>query len=99
MALTDKELEHLERLARVQLSDQSREKLREQLARIIDFVRELQSVDTTAHEPGACGREREPALRADETKPGCSRDEILAASPQHKNGFFAVPPVIEADEL
>jgi aspartyl-tRNA(Asn)/glutamyl-tRNA(Gln) amidotransferase subunit C len=97
--LSDEELEHLERLARVQLSGPSREKLREQLARIIDFVRRLQSVDTATCEPGACARVSEPALRADEAKPGCARNEVLAEAPRHEHGFFAVPPVIEADEL
>jgi aspartyl-tRNA(Asn)/glutamyl-tRNA(Gln) amidotransferase subunit C len=99
VSLTEHELEHLERLARVRLSGESREKLREQLARIIDFVRVLQSVDTDSLGPGACAGEPRPGLRADETKPSLPRDEVLGVSPKSKNGFFAVPPVIEADEL
>ncbi|HEY5134098.1 MAG TPA: Asp-tRNA(Asn)/Glu-tRNA(Gln) amidotransferase subunit GatC, partial [Candidatus Krumholzibacteriaceae bacterium] len=50
MALTEKDLEHLERLARVKLSGESREKLRGQLERIIEFVRQLEGVDTTGIE-------------------------------------------------
>jgi aspartyl-tRNA(Asn)/glutamyl-tRNA(Gln) amidotransferase subunit C len=99
MSLTDRELEHLERLARVKLSGESREKLRGQLARIIEFVKQLQTIDTSGL--GPCGQAAglKPALRNDETQPCLPRDEVLGASPENRKGYFAVPPVIEADEL
>jgi aspartyl-tRNA(Asn)/glutamyl-tRNA(Gln) amidotransferase subunit C len=99
MSLTDEDLEHLERLARVKLSGESREKLRGQLARIIEFVKQLQSIDTAGIEPRAREAGLKPALRSDETKACLPRDEVLAASPENRKGYFAVPPVIEADEL
>jgi aspartyl-tRNA(Asn)/glutamyl-tRNA(Gln) amidotransferase subunit C len=99
MSLTDRELEHLERLARVKLSAESREKLRGQLARIIEFVKQLQSIDTVGLEPRAQASELKPALRNDETKPCLPRNDVLAASPENRKGYFAVPSVIEADEL
>lgn len=99
MSLTDRELEHLERLARVKLSGESREKLRGQLARIIEFVKQLQTIDTAAIELRSPTADLKPALRGDETKPCLPRDEALAASPENRKGYFAVPPVIEADEL
>ncbi len=99
MSLTDSELEHLERLARVKLNSESREKLRGQLARIIEFVKQLQSIDTTGYKPRAYLGGFEPALRADETKPCLPREDVLDAAPQREKEFFGVPPVIEADEL
>jgi aspartyl-tRNA(Asn)/glutamyl-tRNA(Gln) amidotransferase subunit C len=100
VALSESELEHLERLARVKLSAESRDKLREQLARIIEFVKQLQMIDTTGFEQQrSAGGAFEPTLREDETKPCLPREEVLAASPARQSGFFEVPPVIEADEL
>jgi aspartyl-tRNA(Asn)/glutamyl-tRNA(Gln) amidotransferase subunit C len=99
MSLTDRELEHLDRLARVKLSGESREKLRGQLARIIEFVKQLQTIDTAGIELRSRTAELKPALRSDETKLSLPRDEALAASPENRKGYFAVPPVIEADEL
>jgi len=99
MELSDQELEHLERLARVKLSGEARERLRAQLARIIELVQKLQTVDTAGLEPRAYVGEFKPELRADEVKACLPRDEILAVSPDAKYGFYAVPPVIEADEL
>lgn len=99
MSLTDRELEHLERLARVKLSGEAREKLRGQLARIIEFVKQLQTIDTAGYEPRASVGGFEPELRADATKPCLPREEVLDAAPQREKEFFGVPPVIEADEL
>jgi len=99
MILSESELVHLERLARVKLSGESREKLREQLARIIEFVRQLETIDTSGVEPRAYVGEFEPELREDLLKPCLPREDVLAASPDRKFGFFSVPPVIEADEL
>jgi aspartyl-tRNA(Asn)/glutamyl-tRNA(Gln) amidotransferase subunit C len=99
MSLTESELEHLERLARVKLSGESREKLRGQLARIIEFVKQLERVDTTGLGPRVHAAELKPALRADVTKPCLPREEVLGAAPQKEKEFFGVPPVIEADEL
>jgi aspartyl-tRNA(Asn)/glutamyl-tRNA(Gln) amidotransferase subunit C len=99
MEFTEKDLGHLERLARVNLSGRSREKLRGQLMRIIECVKQLQSGDTTGYEPRAHVGGFEPALRADETKPCLPREEVLGAAPQREGEFFGVPPVIEADEL
>jgi len=99
VALTERELEHLERLARLRLSGESREKLREQLARIIDFVRKLHEIDTTALEPRAHVGVFESVPRPDEVKPCLPRDEVLAASPENRDGFFVVPAVIDAEGL
>ena len=98
MTLSDGDLEHIERLARVELAGESRVRLREQLERIIEFVRRLQEVDT--EEPGAGARSSAGAagLRADRTEPCLDRTEVLAESPADADGFFVVPPVIDAVE-
>jgi len=99
MTLSEDDLEHLERLARVKLDGESRARLREQLAGIIEFVRQLQAIDTAGVEPRAYVGEFAPTLREDVVRPCLPRDEVLASAPDAKFGFFAVPPVIEADEL
>ena len=98
MELTDEELEHIERLARVQLSGAARAKLRDQLADIIDFVRRLQDVDTSGYEPKAYVGGFKPFMRDDTVGSCLPRDEVLAQSPKSENGYFKVPPVIETEE-
>ncbi len=95
MALSDEELEHLEKLARVKLSPESRERFREQLERIIDFVRRLQEVDTTTYAAKEYIADLKPYMRDDEAGSCLSRDVVLEEAPEREDGFFSVPPVIE----
>lgn len=98
MELSDDELKHIETLARIRLSGESREKLREQLARIIDFVRRLQEIDTSNYAPGARTGGFDPYIRDDIPEPCLPRKEVLAESPESENGLFSVPKVIESEE-
>ena len=98
MELKDADLKHLERLARVELSGESREKLRGQLGDIIGFVQKLQAIDTSGYSPKAYLGGFEPELRGDETGECLSRDEVLMQAPDALKGFFRVPPVIDREE-
>lgn len=95
MTLSDEELGHIERLARVKLSDESRERFREQLERIIAFVRQLQEIDTTKYTTKEYAGELKSYLRDDATGSCLSRDDVLEEAPDSADGFFRVPPVIE----
>ena len=100
MKLTDEDLNHLERLARVRLDASARERLRGQLSRIIEFVERLQSIDTGAIGPAAAPHGSAPQLRRDEIAANrcIARDEALGAAPDRAGSFFGVPPVIETEE-
>jgi len=99
MAFTEKDLEHLERLARVRLSAESREKLRPQLERIIEFVRTLQATDTTGVEPRAHVGHFEAVLRPDAVKPCLPREDVLAAAPERRDGFFGIQELYRKREI
>jgi aspartyl-tRNA(Asn)/glutamyl-tRNA(Gln) amidotransferase subunit C len=98
MELKDKDLEHLERLARVELSGESREKLRGQLGTIIEFVNKLQSIDTSGYEAKAYLGGFEPELRRDEARECLDTEEVLESAPDRQNGYFRVPPVIDRED-
>ena len=98
MELNESDLKHLERLARVELSGEARDKLRRQLGDIIEFVRRLQAMDTPGYGPKAYLGGFEPELRGDATEECLSRDEVLASAPDGRDGFFRVPKVIDRDE-
>ncbi len=98
MKLRDKDLEHLERLARVELSGESREKLKEQLGTIIEFVKKLQAIDTSKYEAKAYLSGFEPELRPDEAEECLDTDEVLTAAPDRHKGYFRVPPVIDRED-
>ncbi len=53
MKLTEMEFSDLEALARIDLDEEERDRLRLQLDRILGFVRKLQEVETGEPGPGA----------------------------------------------
>jgi len=96
MKLTEDELRHIEQLARVSLSGESRERLKAQLADIVGFVQKLQGVDTSGIERSAAAAGSR--LRDDTPEACLERDEVLAEAPDQEEGFFKVPAVIETEE-
>ncbi len=47
MVLTKKEIEHIARLARLELTEEEKEKFANQLSSVLDYVSQLQKVDTS----------------------------------------------------
>ena len=47
MKITKQEVEHVARLARLELSEQEKEKLTDQLSNILTYVEKLNELDTT----------------------------------------------------
>jgi aspartyl-tRNA(Asn)/glutamyl-tRNA(Gln) amidotransferase subunit C len=95
MSLTLQEIEHIARLARLELTDEQKALYREQLSAILDYVAKLQELDTAHVPPTAGGSVSQMPLRADEPRPGLSLDQLLANAPQKQAGQFKVPPVFE----
>lgn len=96
MKINRETLNHLEALARIELTDDERERMIEQLRGIVEYVEQLQDVDTTDVEPtSSVIQEAGSKLRSDEPRPGLDRDTILAEAPDTKNGFFRVPKIID----
>lgn len=97
MKLTKKEVEHIALLARVKLSNAEKEKLADELSGILDYVRQLQEVETknvseTAQVGGA-----ENAVRGDLVG-GCteaSRAQILKNVPEIDDNLFKTKTVFE----
>ncbi len=98
MSLSEKELEHLEDLARIRLKQDLREKFRFQLDSIIGFVAELQKVDVSGYENAVEQGSGMNRLRGDKPEESLKRKTILEEAPESNSGFFSVPPVIESDD-
>jgi aspartyl-tRNA(Asn)/glutamyl-tRNA(Gln) amidotransferase subunit C len=95
MELSDKEVSHVARLARLKLTDEEKERFRSQLAKILTYMEELKRIDTkdvppTAHALGLTG-----AFREDEARLFPQVSEILKLAPQREESYFKVPKIIE----
>ncbi len=95
MSLTKEEVEHIAALARLELSEEEKERYREQLSEILDYAARLQALETSHIPPTSTVLAGRAALRADVPSQGLSTDEALRNAPRAAQKQFRVPPVLE----
>ncbi len=84
-------LHHVAALSSLSLTDAEADKLTAELAAIVAYVGELDSVDTSAVAPTTTVQLQRAGLRPDEVQPGVSHEDALAQAPRVAQGGFAVP--------
>lgn len=94
MALTIQEVEHVALLARLNLSEDEKELFAEQLSSILQYVDQLNELDTSNVEPLYHILPIFNVFRADEVKSDTSREEILANASLVEDSQFKVPKII-----
>ncbi len=95
MPLTLQEVEHIAKLARLELTDEEKTRYREQLSAILDHVAQLQKLDTSSVPPLAGMSGSESHLRPDLARPGLGAAELLKNAPAQADAQFKIPPVFE----
>lgn len=100
MSVSEKEVRHVAKLARLALSDAEIDKMVPELNNILGWVEQLGEVNTDGVEPLTAvienhTRLRDDVVNADPLTGGGVRDDILKNAPDAQHGFFAVPKVIE----
>jgi aspartyl-tRNA(Asn)/glutamyl-tRNA(Gln) amidotransferase subunit C len=94
-SLGKRELEHLAKLARIELDPKEEEKLLKDLGNILDHFKELQELDTTNVAPMTGGTDLRNIFRDDDGREGTNRGAGVENFPDKKDGFLKVPPVFE----
>lgn len=96
--ITKKEVEHIAKLARLELSDKEVTKFEKELSEILDFIEKLNEMDTTSIVPVTGWAELANILRPDEqiTKEmEYQAEELLKKAPQVKENWIKVKAVFE----
>ncbi len=83
------------RLARLAVTPEEAERMRDQLNAILGFVAQLDEVDVTGIEPMTSVVEMEMKKRTDIVTDGGIAADIVANAPLSEDGFFMVPKVVE----
>ena len=84
-------VDHVARLARLELSDAEREKMAVELSKILDHIEAIRELDLDGVEPTAHVIDIVNALRADVPQPSLPRDVALASAPEPTDAGFGVP--------
>lgn len=94
MSLTIADVEHVANLARLGLSNDETERMREQLSSILEHIAVLQEIDTDRIPPTAQVNALANVLRDDVVRPSLSQEAVLANAPQSRDGFLEVRAVM-----
>ena len=95
MAITREEVLHVARLARLAFSDVEADRLRDQLGNLLDYIRQLDTLDTRDVVPTSHAVESGTPFRDDSVHPFGDREAILSNAPDRHEDFFRVPRILE----
>jgi aspartyl-tRNA(Asn)/glutamyl-tRNA(Gln) amidotransferase subunit C len=95
MSLTPEQVDWVAHLARLKLSAGDLESMTRQLSSIIDYVKQLQQVNTEGVEPLAHPHAVHNVFREDEPALSLPVDAALANAPDRRGDFYGVPAVFD----
>jgi aspartyl-tRNA(Asn)/glutamyl-tRNA(Gln) amidotransferase subunit C len=95
MKISKQEVEHVAKLARLELSEQEQEKLTDQLSNILTYVEKLNELDTRGVEPTSHVLDIKNVMREDRGAPSLPQARALANAPEQAAGHYKVPKIIE----
>jgi aspartyl-tRNA(Asn)/glutamyl-tRNA(Gln) amidotransferase subunit C len=89
------DIDHVAKLARLELDDEERERLRAQLGVILEHAAKVGQVATSDVPPTASAIPRANVYREDEPEPSLPVDEALRNAPEREGNRFRVPRIVE----
>ena len=95
MKITPEEVRRVALLARLRLTAEEESRLTAQLDKILQYVDQLNQLDTSKIEPFTHAVAIVNALRDDEVTNHADAADLLANAPEKNQTFFKVPKIIE----
>jgi len=95
MAIDVATVRKVAKLAHIRVPDDQLAPLAQELSGILQWIEQLQEVDTTGVEPMTSAVALPMAMREDVVTEGGDATAILANAPRARDGFFVTPKVVE----
>jgi aspartyl-tRNA(Asn)/glutamyl-tRNA(Gln) amidotransferase subunit C len=95
LKITKEQVAHVAKLAKLTVSEEEKEKLTLQMEQILNYIGQLNELNTAGVEPTSHAILLENIFREDEEKPSLQIEAALRNAPDQEKGFFKVPKVIE----
>jgi aspartyl-tRNA(Asn)/glutamyl-tRNA(Gln) amidotransferase subunit C len=89
--LERQQVDHVARLARLELSDAEAEKMAVELSKVLDHIEAIRQLDLDGVEPTSHVVDLVNSLRADVPEPSLPREVALASAPEPTPAGFGVP--------
>jgi aspartyl-tRNA(Asn)/glutamyl-tRNA(Gln) amidotransferase subunit C len=95
VSLDEATVARIARLARIAVPEDELEPLAGELSHILEWIEQLNEVDTEGVAPMTSVAAMKLAWREDRVTDGGRPEAILANAPERQDGYFVVPKVIE----
>ena len=91
--ITIKDVEHVAKLARLELTEDEKELYTKQLGDVLKYVDQMNEVDTTNVKPMSHAIDFVNVMREDKVVYEQTKEELMANAPEEENGFFKGPKI------
>ena len=95
MPIDKSQVKKVAKLSRISLDDSKLESLSKDLVSILNFVEQLNKLDTNEIKPLTSIIDKSLDARDDTVSDGQIKDQILKNSPEKNEDFFIVPKVVD----
>lgn len=95
MSIDRKAVDHVARLARLDLSEDELDVMLSELQQILGHAEKIQALDLDGVEPMSHSVPMVNSMRPDEVKPSLTQAEALANAPEVEDHRFKVPRIME----
>ena len=95
MPIDKNQVKKVAKLSRISLDDSKLESLSKDLVSILNFVEQLNKLDTNEIKPLTSIIDKSLDTRDDTVRDGQIKDQILKNSPEKNEDFFIVPKVVD----
>ena len=89
------DVQHVARLARLNLTEEEAKLFQAQLGRVLEYANKLRELDTSEVEPATHAIPFFNIFREDEPRAGLTSEEALSNAPRQANDLFIVTKVVE----
>ena len=94
--ITEDQVKKVAELARLKLDNNEVKHHAKQIEKILDYINQLEKIDTNEVPPTTRAIEVINVLRSDANNKFENRDELLNLAPARENNFFKVPKIIKS---
>lgn len=96
MKISEQDIKTVASLSRLRIREEEKDDVLFQLNKILTYVENLQTLDTSKIEPTTYALPMQNVFRDDKVKPSLDRELALSNAPLKEDGYFKVPRVLEA---
>ena len=93
--ISKKDVEHVAKLARLELTEEEKEKFTNQLGDILEYINQLNEVNTENVEPMAHPLPIVNVMREDKIEKYDNLEAMLKNAPEEEDGYYKVPKISE----